>query len=244
MFWGDTLLLPISDENVILMYYAGSLGLSESPLTRFIIRNVDSKTVFYDIGANFGYYSSLAHALGADVHCFEPNPSTLKYIYFNLSATEKSTIQKFAITDTSTRITLFDIFDCHKSGMSTLFPDILTEVNQKKCRPIKVDATSLDEYLNRLGWLEKYIPTCIKIDVENAESLVMAGAKKLLTDFSPIITMELYDAPAAIERTKKALEIILSYGYRPHEITSNGFIQPTSVQLGNLGTANTFVFKK
>ena len=78
-FWGQNLLLPISDENAVLIYYCGSLGFGESAFTRFLIENTSKNDVFYDIGANYGYYSSLASTLGAEVHSFEPNPSVLPY---------------------------------------------------------------------------------------------------------------------------------------------------------------------
>lgn len=50
-------------------------GFWESWITLWMMRNIGPGTVFYDVGANTGYYSLLALSQGAQVVSFEPNPT-------------------------------------------------------------------------------------------------------------------------------------------------------------------------
>lgn len=237
MFWGEELILPLSDTNLVLAYYCGSLGLAEITLTRFFIKHVHAGDIFYDVGANFGYYTALARHLGAEVHAFEPNPSVMRYIRKN--AADDVVLNEVAVADKPGELVFYDLFASHKSGMSSLFHDIIPELNRKTERAITVKTITLDDYV-----LDHPIPTVIKIDVENAESLVLAGARQLLTQHSPIITMELYDVPEALERTRKAYQLITDLGYAPYEITGTGDLRPAHIALGSIGGSDTFVFKK
>lgn len=46
---------------------------------------LNDKVVFFDIGANVGYYTLLASTLGARVHAFEPEPFNLSRLRYNLT---------------------------------------------------------------------------------------------------------------------------------------------------------------
>lgn len=237
MFWGQKLTLPLADENSVLVYYCGSLGFVEITLTRFFLLNVKKGDVFYDVGANFGYYTALAEMLGAEVHSFEPNPPTLHYLRKN--ASPSSYLNEVAVADTSGELSFSDISASNKGAMSTLFPEVLSEDRRRTQRIIKVPAITLDDYNTKYS-----PPTFIKVDVENAESLVLTGARKLLTTHSPIIAMEIYGGTVARERTEKALSLMKEYGYGSYRIQENGSLEKTEIRLGEVGSENTFIFKK
>lgn len=243
-FWGNDFFIPIDDANAIDIFYCGSLRFTESGLTRFLIKNLKEGDVFYDIGANYGYYSNLAINLVGDtgeVHAFEPNPITLKYTRENVTKTNKKTkifINEFALSNTTGTASFFDTSIAHKSGMSTIITTV-AQNNLLKYHEIKIKTSTFDEYIKNHN-----TPTVIKIDVEGSESMVLAGAKHFLNNFSSIIAMEVLETPFVISRTKQALELLKNAGYQSYEILSNGEIKQKEIKLGSVGENNIIIFKK
>lgn len=238
-FWGDTLVLPLSDENNVTLYYCGSLSESECRLARFFINTVKPGDVFYDVGANFGFFGFLARALGAkEVHLFEPSDVVMRYVRKN--AYPDMHLNEVAVADTSGTLEFYDLSPSNKGQMSSLFADFIPEHNRPTQRVLTVQALTLDKYI-----ASHTPPTVIKMDIENSECLALAGATTLLREHSPIIAMECMDTPNHIERTRKALTILKDTGYQAFSITPEGGIIPTSLShLGQLGEYNEIVFKK
>lgn len=238
-FWGEKLILPISDENNVTFYYCGALSLSECRLSRFFINTLTPQDVFYDIGANFGYYSFLARALDVgDIHAFEPSDYNMSYIRKN--ATLDMHLNEVAVTNKSDMIDFYDLSASNKGQMSSLFADYVPEKNRKTQRVLKVKALTLDEYIQ-----EHTPPTIIKMDIENSEHLALDGARELLQKYAPLIAMEVMDTPAHLIRTQKALDILAQANYQPFSILPDGTLQQTELQqLGSLGEFNEIIFKK
>lgn len=236
MFWGGAMTLPLSDSNSVLAYYCGALGPAECRLARFCIRTVKPGDVCYDIGAHFGFYSALLGALGAEVHAFEPNPSSARYLRANAL---HAAITEAAVADAAGEREFTDVTASRKSAMSTLFPDTLPEENRRAGRTIVVKTITLDDYIQTHP-----VPVFIKLDAENAESLVLSGGRALFTTHAPVLAMEVYDAPAALERTRAALALLREYGYRSYKINKEGAAEPHDIVLGQVGGLSNFVFKK
>lgn len=141
-------------------------GFWESWITDYIIRQCTPGTVFFDVGANTGYYSMLAYFSGAMVWSFEPNPE-----YFNML---EATLERNGINTGMFRRTMKAISD--KRGKETLYiPKELhgsasfTKLDAKwETHEIEVETIPLD-FLNGAG---KYI---IKIDAEGAEEKIWDG---------------------------------------------------------------------
>ena len=63
----------------------------ETRLTKFLIKNTNREDVFFDIGANFGFFTVLARAMLGDdpingtpqIYAFEPTPSIFKILSKN-----------------------------------------------------------------------------------------------------------------------------------------------------------------
>ena len=238
-FWGDTLILPIADENNVTLYYSGSLSESECRLARFFIKTLTDSDVFYDVGANFGFFAFLARTLGVkEVHLFEPSDVVMSSVRKN--AYPDMHLNEAAVADKNGTLQFYELSESHKAQMSSLFADFIPEKNRLTQRVLTVRSLTLDEYGSR-----NTPPTVIKMDVENSEYLALTGGKTLLREHSPLIVMECMDAPQHIERTKKALALLKDAGYHAFSIQPDGTLETTTLtDLGSLGEYNELVFKR
>jgi FkbM family methyltransferase len=141
-------------------------------------------SVFFDVGANFGYYSlTLAAALNRQcrVHAFEPNPKTydrlLRHIEWNQMGNVISAY-KMAVSDAEGTANLIERSD--NSGASRLGSD---------AGGVPVAVTTLDAFCsaNAVERLD-----AVKIDVEGYEARVLAGGRATLSRFKPAIVIEFW----------------------------------------------------
>jgi FkbM family methyltransferase len=163
----------------------GVVEAAETDLVHTILsylRNI-SKVVFYDIGANIGYYGLIAGTVyDATVHSFEPTPEYAK----NISSAAKMnhidndlTVHNYALSNKDG----VAIFTQTGSG-SSLEPDF----NPRNNLPtISVPTKTLDSVVNNQNIP---LPTFIKIDVEGHEWSVFEGASKTISESKPIIFLE------------------------------------------------------
>lgn len=237
MFWKKKFTLPLWDENMLVAYYSGSFGLAEIFLVRYLINNIKENDVFYDIGSSFGLYTILAEELSTHIYSFEPNPNTVKYVRLNANLNTK--VEAVAISDISGEITFYDTFNSNKSGMSSMFSDIASGTTVGTYKEISVPTITLDDYI-----VSHEVPTIIKMDVMNADHLVLKGAKELFTKHSPILALRIYNTPLAIERTKISLALLLEYGYSSYSIQKDGQLISVDIKVNKLKFASTFIFKK
>lgn len=140
-------------------------GFWESWITEYIRTRVGAGTVFFDIGANTGYYSLLAYACGAMVVSYEPNP-----VYHNmLQATldyhgirnGMFRLSNYAVSDSKGTEILYVPKELHGSAS---FTDMDVEW---ETTPVEVKTTNLS--LKGCGYY------MIKIDAEGAEEKIWDG---------------------------------------------------------------------
>jgi len=144
--------------------------------------------VFYDVGAGFGFYSSLAARLGAQVFAFEPDEENAKSLsrQAELNAlTPRIEIVKLAVLSTSgvTRFEPAPQERGHGNG----------QLSERCEQAITVQCTSLDDFTG-----VNPLPDLIKIDVEGAESEVLKGAEALFNRCRPSVICEVHDASNAL----------------------------------------------
>jgi FkbM family methyltransferase len=140
-------------------------GFWESWITQYVIDRIGPGTVFFDVGANTGYYALLANYYGAMVSAYEPNPA-----YHNML---QATIARQNVSRMPIRLSQTAISD--KVGTETLYiPKELhgsasfTELDAKwETTPVEVKT----DYL-RVNGCGHYL---IKIDAEGAEEKIWDG---------------------------------------------------------------------
>jgi FkbM family methyltransferase len=205
-------------------------GLYELTTARLIQRLLRPGGHFVDGGANLGYYSIMAaRCVGptGQVDAFEPEPTNRARLLANIERnrfTDRIRVHDQALSDKAGTATIhFYEDDKHNHGASSLFaePGAAT-------RDTDVPTARMDEVLAGC------MPNLIKLDIEGAEPLAIAGMTGLLeTDAPPAVIAE-YNTEQArtagfepIEFVRRLLQARPDYqafviGRRPRPIKIDG----------------------
>lgn len=193
--------LPLSHAHI------GSIafGNLETAVQEALVRHLGPGDVFYDIGANLGFFSLLAaHLVGlgeGHVYAFEAAPDNARAIRENA---ELNRIRNVAVIDKAVssrsgtgRLQIVD--DQSWSKLEEYGEHPYTE------RLIDVELVAIDDLL-RADELPP--PTVVKIDVEGAEIAVLEGMRETLERHQPAVICELHGTHSDFLATMR------SQGYR------------------------------
>jgi FkbM family methyltransferase len=189
--------LPISHAHL------GSIagGNLESAVQEAMVRHLPRGGVFYDIGANLGFFSLLAaHRSGLEegrVVAFEAAPDNAEAIRVNAALNRVPNIEVIcaAVADRAGRGRLQIVDDQSWSKLVQFGEHPFTE------RVIDVECVAIDELVSS-GRVPP--PTVVKIDVEGAELEVVAGMRETIAAHRPAIICELHDTHAAFAEAMQA----------------------------------------
>ena len=193
--------LPISHAHV------GSIagGNLESAVQEAMVRHLGRGGVFYDIGANLGFFSLLGgHLAGLTegrVYAFEAAPDNVEAIRINAALNRIGNVEVLAVAvaDRSGRGRLQVVDDQSWSKLVEYGEHPFTE------QVIDVELVAIDDLV---GSGELAPPTVVKIDVEGAELAVLAGMRETIARHRPAIICELHDTHAAF------VDAMAEQGYR------------------------------
>jgi FkbM family methyltransferase len=162
-----------------------TLGLYEPHLQHFLLKNLRTGSIFYDVGAHIGFFSLFASKMVGEqgcVYAFEPFLPNREKIEKAIAENEAWNIELCSSAVCETRGTRQLVF-----GSSTSTPSLIPGTGD---RAMQVDTTTLDEFVK-----ENHEPTLVKIDVEGAELLVLEGGQGLLSgDLAPTLIIEVHSA--------------------------------------------------
>jgi FkbM family methyltransferase len=166
------------------------LGSSEGPVQQAMVRHLQSGNVFYDIGANMGFFSLIAAKLVGPtgfVNAFEPVAENATSIRENVHLNGFSNINtcEVAVGSASGQAELL-LTDW--DGGSTLASSSVKPSEPVSRRSVRVVA--LDDFI-----AEKNLrpPNFVKIDVEGLELEVMQGMTKTIGTAKPVLLYEVDD---------------------------------------------------
>lgn len=214
--WGKNIFVFLSDKNAGSLYYFGFLPKQEYPLSLYLTRTLKDDDVFYDVGANYGFYSVLADTLikKGRVHVFEPHPLLAKCL--RRSLVNGVCVNEVALSNKIGEVTFYDKYSIGHSGGSTMIEEVGS--NGEKAVSIRtVATTSLDEYVKT-----HTPPTVIKIDVEGAERFVLEGGRETLKKYHPLVAMEVWGGDFWEKYSRPAIDFLFQLGYVGNEIGNNG----------------------
>ncbi len=178
-------LIKIHVDSMQVLYRLNACK-KEPKTVRWIEDFIQKNDVFYDIGANIGAYSFVAHVNTSGrckIYSFEPSYSTFKNLCYNIylnNFQDKIIPLNIALSDIS-RVDEFK-YSSIISGYG-LHPGINTENNisyTKRCVfSQKILIYSLDDIVSKMN-LE--LPNHLKIDIDGHEFNVLSGADKILSN--------------------------------------------------------------
>ena len=188
-----------------LVYF---LGEYEKFVTEVIGSVVRSNDACFDVGANFGWFTTFLLNLEkisdkkiAEVHAFEP----LKKVFENLTENTKLCgspknvfLNNFALTDEISETLIYSV-DRLGSGHTSLAKSADEKVTEEK-----IKTRTFDEYISSKN-IEQV--DFIKVDIEGAEMKFLEGGKKMFSQKVPPIMM-----------IEMSLLTSLPFGYVPDDL--------------------------
>lgn len=203
------------------LFFYGSI---DGELADYIDNHMRTDSVFFDIGANDGFFSLHAarRCRNGSVHAFEPVANAQE----NLA----TSIHINKLTNIRINPTCMGDYD----GEVQFHSDRRTDVSGIK-PTIHQDALGLTRITSPISRLDTYVQNnsigridLIKIDTEGAEKLVLEGGQKTLKTFRPILHIELsstnvagYDYPVAA-----ILQMLSGLSYVVGALSTSGSFVP------------------
>jgi FkbM family methyltransferase len=165
---------------------------------------LNPKSVFYDIGANVGYYSLVAARKCQSIFAFEPLPANFDYLrrHIAINQLQNCTPIEAAVAD-------------HEGMVSFSEGNSTCEGAIRETGTLLVHALRLDTFIEQAR-----VPDVMKIDVEGGELDALRGAKRLLTEHHPVIFL----ATHSNELDRKCREFLLQCGYQVENLENRELI--------------------
>lgn len=182
------------------------MGTHDVGQRKAIEASVSQGDVFYDIGANVGFYSLLGSALVGEtgsVIAFEPSPRNLSFLHehLKLNHVENVRVMEVAVGESPGNIRFHE-----ETNNALSHADASGE--------IEVPMVSLDD-LVKSGSVPA--PDYVKIDVVGSEMGVLRGAKELLATKKPVLFMQIH----TYDRNPGWLRYLDESGYAVQPVDTN-----------------------
>jgi FkbM family methyltransferase len=188
-------------------------GLLEAGPINGLSTLVSNGSTIFDVGANIGFFSvRFARWVGPDgkVIAIEPEARNVESLRRRIELAGMADIVECVPAAAADKpgelrlaITRGHPADHHLSDSGVLIPAVtLDDLAAEDPRPVSL----------------------IKIDVQGAEAMVVAGARELIETHRPAIFVEI-DAPSLARSgssPRELIEILTEIGYRPHQLTRHG----------------------
>lgn len=185
----------LSNEATILAFIRNGM-LYEPDVSAVMLRTLAPGDLVVDVGANIGYFTSLAALLvgpRGQVLAFEPDGDNVARLEANLALNQLDnvTIVRQPVSDRLGEVEFF--LNSDSSGGNALwdpahFPGNVRSERDRKRQTLM--ATTLDAELDRRGL---GTPKLVKIDTEGAEQKILEGARQLLENAAvPFVIAELH----------------------------------------------------
>jgi FkbM family methyltransferase len=201
------------------------LGASEPLVQKALSRCLQAGMVFYDIGANVGFFTLLgAKAVGPSGHVYasEPIPQNAAVLRHNLALNgfENVSIVNRAVSERS-----------GKGQMEVESSFVTAALSSGSGRGgIVVEVISIDDAIKGLGLRP---PRVVKIDVEGGEIRVIRGMRQTLEHFQPVVVCELHHGDDKLLKAE-LLTLLRGHGYELADLEAGSGGMPHWAESGGM----------
>lgn len=205
-------------------------GYETFEYTNIFLSLIKKVNIFYDIGANIGYYSLLAKMAnpGIRIVAFEPASGPLFYLKENIRINNFDNIkaESLALSDKSGEIDFYEIKNAKYPYLEHCLAgegNIGSLTTGRNFVVNKVKTITLDEYvkMNDEGTID-----LIKMDTEGTENLILEKSAFILGEMRPVIICE-----TIFNKIEHLLEDILNlYGYEFYNHTPAGLVRVDTIK--------------
>lgn len=176
------------------LFLNGSEKYEFTPLFEHLI---SQSKVFFDIGANIGYFTILGGKINTDtqIFAFEPSIGPLHYLHKNIAENNLKNVQIIskAVAQLDGKLDFYDVISTKYTWIKHNLSGSNSLQNlhgKSKSKHYQVEVTTLDTVVNdfHLSHLD-----LIKIDTECTEHEIIESSLDIINKFQPIIICEVYD---------------------------------------------------
>ena len=208
---GFTLRLDLKDAEQRRLYFFGDYD--ERREADLITRVLSPGEIFWDVGANLGYFSLLAAACLQNIGqvvAFEPGQVAYAHLTANISLNPFTNILAcpLAAADREGEMVLYSAPGL-ADGRANLFQPGNGQTKRERVGTVTLDGWR--SHQNQAG------PDFIKLDVEGAELAALTGAHDTLAACAPLLLVEMKEAIfQSLGTDRTAVQKFLSqWGYQP-----------------------------
>jgi FkbM family methyltransferase len=233
---GFTMKLDLKDPEQLKVYFYGHYH--ERYEADLVGRLLADDEVFWDIGANVGYFTLVAATALANrgqIVAFEPGRNAYARLTENISLNPYENIQTYQVAvSVQEGEAVLNVSGDIADSSASLFPTGQAQAAHEVCRTV-----ALDHFLTAEGLRQ---PTLIKLDAEGAELDVLQGARGMISQSPPMFLMEMEEKNLlAAGASKEAIHQFLSgYGYRAAHLRKGRWY--ATDDLGTVKGRNIFWF--
>ncbi len=174
--------------------YASGSRFHEPPISQLIMSRLTPNSIFYDVGANLGYFTVLAANLckgqRGEVHSFELDPSLIPLIRDSVRLNKNTGAVYVNCTACADQTASFFQFKAAQENNPSTNQIVVDGVRSERRIHTQTMTMTIDHYWKQTGAL----PDLVKMDIEGAEALAVPGMLDLITEKSPEIILEVHPA--------------------------------------------------
>jgi len=197
----------------VFAWHPISWHLKDACPLSWMLDRIAADEVFFDIGANRGYYalSVLSNVPKARIYAFEPNPIVFRMLEDNIALNgHLGQVQAvpFALGERSGTSKLFISKSDSASSFSLSHSEIFGNGIEKA---LEVGILTIDGLVHG-GDLP--VPRHMKIDTEGFEVPILKGAQEVLRNHAPILYLEIHSEDGRTDNEEEIRSILRPQNYR------------------------------
>ncbi len=206
------------DRNILIF------GTYDEALHLALERLVEPGDVCFDVGANLGemtlHMAKLTGPTGA-VHAFEPAPPALARLTKHIERNNLQAIVRAHAIALSDQTGTAEIAFADASQDNQGLGSIVDRGGKPGSMKATVETMTLDDFAARHDIRRLDL---MKVDIQGAEPRLLEGGRRVLTELSPDVLMEISpeDLACAGKTSADLCRLIESYGYQMFHLTKSG----------------------